>query len=86
MKITEVRMNKLNTENRLRAIASITLDEEFVVHGIKVIEGDNGLFMAMPSRKLKNGTFLDTAHPINNDFREKLEKTVLETYEELNNK
>jgi stage V sporulation protein G len=86
MKITEVRMSKLNTENRLRAIASITLDEEFVVHGIKVIEGDNGLFMAMPSRKLKNGTFLDTAHPINNDFREKLEKTVLETYEELNNK
>lgn len=80
MKITEVRVNKLNKDNRLRAIASVTFDDCFVVHGIRVIEGDEGLFIAMPSRKLKNEKFLDTAHPINNEFRRELEETVVAEY------
>lgn len=86
MKITEVRMSKLNTDNRLRATASITFNDCFVIHGVRVIEGDEELFMAMPSRRLKNGTFLDVAHPINNDFRIELEKAVLAEYQELNEK
>lgn len=80
MKITEVRVNKLNKDNRLRAIASVTFDDCFVVHGIRVIEGDEGLFIAMPSRKLKNEKFLDTAHPINNEFRQEMEETVVAEY------
>lgn len=83
MKITEIRMSKLNTETRLMAVASVTFNDCFVVHGIRVIKGDDGLFMAMPSRKLKNGTFLDTAHPINNEFREILEEAILSEYQEL---
>ena len=81
MEITDVRVRKVNSGNRMKAIASITFDNEFVVHEIKVIEGQDGLFMAMPRRE-KNGKFNDIAHPINQQVRDKLTKAVLEKYEE----
>ena len=81
MKITDVRLRKVNSENRMKAVASVTFDEEFVVHDIKVIESQNGLFIAMPSRKTPNGEFKDIAHPINAETREKILKAILEAYE-----
>ena len=80
MQITDVRLRKVNSENRMKAVASITFDNEFVVHEIKVIESQNGLFIAMPSRKTPNGEFKDIAHPINADTREKIQKAILEAY------
>ena len=65
MQITDVRLRKVNSENRMKAVASVTFDNEFAVHDIKVIESQNGLFIAMPSRKTPNGEFKDIAHPIN---------------------
>ena len=81
MKITDVRLRKINSENRMKAVASVTFDEEFVIHDIKVIESQNGLFIAMPSRKTPNGEFKDIAHPINAETREKIQKAILEAYE-----
>ena len=80
MQITDVRLRKVNSENRMKAVASVTFDNEFVVHDIKVIEGPNGLFIAMPSRKTPNGEFKDIAHPINGDTREKIQKAILDEY------
>ena len=82
MQITDVRLRKVNSENRMKAVASVYFDNEFVVHEIKVIEGPNGLFIAMPSRKTLNGQHKDIAHPINQEVRDKLTKAVLEKYEE----
>ena len=81
MQITDVRVRKLTKEGKMRAVVSVTLDNEFVVHDIKVIEGEKGLFIAMPSRKTPNGEFKDIAHPINAETREKIQKAVLEAYE-----
>ena len=81
MEITDVRVRKVNSGNRMKAIASITFDNEFVVHEIKVIERPEGLFIAMPRRK-KNDRYYDIAHPINQQVRDKLTKAVLEKYYE----
>lgn len=81
MIITDVRIRKISAEGKMKAIVSITFDGEFVVHDIKVIEGQNGLFIAMPSRKTPDGEFKDIAHPINADTRERIEVSILEAYE-----
>ena len=82
MTITDVRIRKIAAEGKMKAIVSITFDNEFVVHDIKVIEGQNGLFIAMPSRKTPDGEFKDIAHPINTDTREKIQTSILKAYEE----
>ena len=82
MTITDVRIRKIATEVKMKAIVSVTFDNEFVVHDIKVIEGQNGLFIAMPSRKTPDGEFKDIAHPINTDTREKIQNSILKAYEE----
>lgn len=79
MEITEVKIT-LRDEPKLKAFANVTFDNEFVVRGIKVIEGQNGLFIAMPSRKGKDGQYRDIAHPINNEMRERLERAVIDEY------
>lgn len=83
MKITDVRLRIIHTDNRMKAIASITIDEEFVVHDIRVIDGINGLFVAMPSKKTPEGEFRDIAHPISSTTREKIQGAVLSEYERL---
>ena len=83
MTITDVRMRKMLPEGKMKAIVSITLDDSFVVHDIKVIESQTGLFIAMPSRKTPDGEFKDIAHPINSDTRDKLQKIILDKYMEL---
>jgi len=80
MDITEVRVFPVN-EDKLKAYATITFDDCFVVRDLKIINGNNGLFVAMPSKKRKDGTFKDIAHPLNNEFRAKIEKAVLDSYE-----
>ena len=82
MQITDVRVRKVAMEGKLKAVVSITLDEEFVVHDIKVIEGEKGLFIAMPSKKSADGEYRDIAHPINSGTRERIQKFILEKYEE----
>ena len=79
MKITEVRIT-LRDDGKLRAFASITLDDCFVIRGLKVIDGNSGLFVAMPSRRRPDGTYQDIAHPINNETRDMLEREVLQVY------
>ena len=81
MQITDVRVRKITKEGKMKAIVSITLDDEFVVHDIKVIEGEKGLFIAMPSKKATDGEYRDIAHPINSSTRENLQKGILESYE-----
>lgn len=81
MQITDVRVRKITKEGKMKAIVSITLDDEFVVHDIKVIEGEKGLFIAMPSKKATDGEYRDIAHPINSAAREMIQKTILESYE-----
>ncbi|WP_427339317.1 septation regulator SpoVG [Caloranaerobacter sp. DY30410] len=81
MKVTDVRIRKLSDEGRMKAIVSVTFDDEFVVHDIKIIEGNNGLFIAMPSRKMPDGEFRDIAHPINSGTRSKIQESVLAEYE-----
>ncbi|MBR2949205.1 MAG: septation regulator SpoVG [Lachnospiraceae bacterium] len=81
MKITDVRVRKIAREGKMRAIVSVTFDDEFVVHDIKVIEGDKGLFMAMPSKKATDGEYRDIAHPISQEMRETMQGIVLEAYE-----
>ncbi len=83
MEITDVRLRKMEKEGKLKAVASITIDDVFVVHDIKVIEGDKGLFIAMPSRRSLDGNYRDIAHPINSDMREGLSKLILGRYEDL---
>ena len=80
MNITDVRIRKIGSEGKMKAVASVTFDNEFVVHDIKVIEGQNGLFIAMPSRKTPDGEYRDIAHPINSDTRDKLQSLVLERF------
>ena len=81
MTITDVRVRKIASEGKMKAIVSVTFDNEFVVHDIKVIEGQNGLFIAMPSRKTPEGEFKDIAHPINTETRERIQGAILEAYE-----
>ena len=81
MQITQVRIYPVNSENRTRALASVTFDNEFVVHEIKVIDGNSGLFTAMPSKKTNSGEFRDIAHPINAETRQKISDAVLSEYE-----
>lgn len=82
MQITDVRVKKISREGKMRAIVSITIDNEFVVHDIKVIDGDKGLFIAMPSKKSLDGEYRDIAHPINSDTRENVQSIILEKYNE----
>ena len=81
MQITDVRIRKVEKEGKMKAVVSITIDEEFVVHDIKVIDGEKGLFIAMPSRKVADGEYRDIAHPINSDTRNKIQQIILEKYE-----
>lgn len=81
MQITDVRARKVTKEGKMKAVVSITLDNEFVVHDIKVIEGEKGLFIAMPSRKAADGEYRDIAHPINSETRERIQSIILEKYE-----
>ena len=82
MKITDVRIRKVTKEGKMKAVVSITIDEEFVVHDIKVIEGEKGLFIAMPSRKASDGEYRDIAHPINSSTRDFIQSMILAKYEE----
>ena len=84
MQITDVRIRKVEKEGKMKAVVSITTDEEFVVHDIKVIEGEKGLFIAMPSRKAADGEYRDIAHPINSDTRNMIQTLILEQYEAMN--
>lgn len=80
MNVTDVRLRRMNTQGRMKAIASITIDSEFVVHDIRVIDGNNGMFVAMPSKRTPDGEFRDIAHPITSATREKIQKDVLEEF------
>lgn len=80
MQITDVRVRKISNEGKMRAIVSVTFNEEFVVHDIKIIDGLNGLFIAMPSRKMADGEFRDIAHPINSATRQKIQDSVFAEY------
>ena len=82
MQITDVRIRRVEKEGKMKAVVSITIDEELVVHDIKIIEGEKGLFIAMPSRKAADGEYRDIAHPINSGTRERIQKLILEKYEE----
>lgn len=84
MQITDVRIRKVAKEGKMKAVVSITIDNEFVVHDIKVIEGEKGLFIAMPSRKAADGEYRDIAHPINSDTRNMIQTLILEQYEAMN--
>lgn len=81
MMITDVRVRKITEEGKMKAIVSVTFDDEFVVHDIKIIDGQNGLFIAMPSRKMADGEFRDIAHPINATTRQKIQEAVFAEYE-----
>ena len=82
MQITEIRVRKLTKEGKMKAVVSVTFDDVFVVHDIKVIDGDKGLFIAMPSRRAGDGEYRDIAHPINSDMRDRLQSEILAKYEE----
>ena len=84
MQITDVRIRKVAKEGKMKAVVSITIDNEFVVHDIKVIEGEKGLFIALPSRKAADGEYRDIAHPINSDTRNMIQTLILEQYEAMN--
>lgn len=80
MDITDIRIRKVNADGKLKAYVTVTFDDSFVVHNVKIIEGENGVFIAMPSRKTKSGEYKDVAHPINTTFRTKLQDRILEEY------
>ncbi|MBP3719602.1 MAG: septation regulator SpoVG [Eubacterium sp.] len=82
MEITDVRVRKVDKEGKMKAVVSITIDNEFVIHDIKVIEGEKGLFIAMPSRKSSDGEYRDIAHPINSETRSRIQELILTKYEE----
>lgn len=84
MTITDVRIRKVDSDGKMKAVVSITIDDEFAIHDIKVIQGDKGLFIAMPSRKAKDGEYRDIAHPINSATRDTIQKIILERYETTN--
>lgn len=81
MEITEVRVFPIANEERLKAYVTITIDNVFLIRDLRVINGNNGLFVAMPSRKMKDGTFKDVAHPLNSEIRKMIESKVLAEYE-----
>ncbi len=81
MQITDVRVRKITKEGKMRAVVSITLDDVFVIHDIKVIEGEKGMFIAMPSKKSNDGEYRDIAHPINSETREAIQNIILDSYE-----
>lgn len=83
MNITDIRIRKINAEGRMKAVVSVTFDDCFVVHDIKVIEGQDKLFVAMPSRKIPDGEFKDIAHPINAEMRESMQKVIIDKYLEV---
>lgn len=80
MEISDIKIRKLNTEGKMKAVVSVTIDDEFVIHDIKVIQSQDKLFAAMPSRKTVEGEFMDIAHPINSETRKKLQSAILEKY------
>jgi len=80
MQITDIRIRQMENEGKLRAVVSVTFDDQLVVHDVKIIESQGKFFLAMPSRRMANGTFRDSVHPINSDFRTLLEKTVIDKY------
>ncbi len=80
MEITDIRIRRVDADGKLKAYVTVTFDESFVVHNVKVIEGKNGAFIAMPSRKTKTGEYKDVAHPINSEFRGRLQDRILEEY------
>lgn len=82
MKVTGVRLRKIQTDGRMKALVSITLDEAFVIHDLRVIEGNSGLFVAMPSKRTPDGEFRDIAHPINSDMRQEIQDAVMKVYDE----
>ena len=81
MQVTDIRIRKINTEGRMKAIVSSTFDDAFAVHDIKVVEGDKGLFVAMPSKRMPDGEYKDIAHPISSEVREVIQTAVLKEYE-----
>ena len=81
MQITDVRIRRVEKEGKMKAVASITIDNEFVVHDIKIIDGDKGLFIAMPSKKTLDGEYRDIAHPINSETRDRIQRSVIQAYE-----
>jgi len=83
MNITDIRIRKVDATGKMKAIVSVTFDDMFVVHDMKIIEGASGLFIAMPSRKTPNGDFKDIAHPINSETRELIQRVILEEYEKM---
>ena len=80
MNITDIRIHKVNADNKLKAVASVTFDDEFVVHDIKIISGQNGMFIAMPSRKMGEGDFRDIAHPLSSEVRNKMKDAIFAEY------
>ena len=82
MQITDVRIRKVDKEGKMKAVVSLTIDDEFVVHDIKVIDGEKGLFIAMPSKKATDGEYRDIAHPINSGTRERIQSIILDKYEQ----
>lgn len=80
MQITDIRIRKIDKEGKMKAVASITLDDVFVIHDIKIIDGEKGLFIAMPSKKSTDGEYRDIAHPINSETRDSIQKQILEAY------
>lgn len=82
MKVTDVRLRKIQTDGRMKALVSITLDEAFVIHDLRAIEGNSGLFVAMPSKRTPDGEFRDIAHPINSDMRQEIQDAVMKVYDE----
>lgn len=83
MDITDIRIRKVNADGKLKAYVTVTFDDSFVVHNVKIIEGENGIFIAMPSRKTKSGEYKDVAHPINTNFRTRLQEKILEEYDKM---
>ena len=81
MEITDIRVRKINLEGRMKAIVSVTFDDALVIHDVKVVEGDKGLFVAMPSKKMPDGEYKDIAHPISSQAREIIQTAVLKVYE-----
>ena len=83
MEITDIRIRKVDADSKMKAVVSVTFDDEFVVHDIKIIEGQNGLFIAMPSRKMGEGDFRDIAHPLKSETRNRIRDAILAEYEKL---
>lgn len=83
MEITDLRVRKVGGDGKMKAVASVTFDNDFVVHDIKIIEGQNGMFIAMPSRKTPDGEYRDIAHPINSDMRARLQDMILQQYDRI---